>query len=120
MTEYPNRHDIEIIRGDNYELWVGLAAGWTDIEAAPGNYLGRMAFRLDQSDAASDLVSTTSDLVSGSDPNFPDLKYLLKFALTTAQTAALPSYDVVCYTEIRNVSGSVIRRLFDGRVRVRD
>jgi hypothetical protein len=116
------RHDISLVRGDTFTLFVGLSAGWEDISANPALWEGRLVFRLRQDDALPEIVAVTAvpEPVADPDPRFAGIDFLLNFSMTPVQTESLPAWPVVCFAEIRTLDGSQVRRLFEGNVRKRD
>jgi hypothetical protein len=114
------RHDLSIIRGDSFSLFVGLAAGWEDIAGDPSLYEGRLVFRERQDDSLPELLVITATPEPIDEHRFPQLDFMLDLSMTPDQTSSLPSFPVVCFCEIRLVAGGYVRRLFEGRVRQRD
>lgn len=114
------QHDLKIIRGDTLDLVVGLAQGWTHVDSNPAAYQGRLVFRQEQNDAMPELLVITASPEPSTDENFPDLLHILDLSMTPAQTAALPTYPIVCFCELRMLDGSFVRRLFSGNVIVED
>lgn len=108
--------DIKVIRGDTFELYTGLARGWGDVDADPGAYQGRLSFREMQDDGLPILMMATSPLIKAEDLRFPDMRYILHFTLPPEQTADLPPFSVVAFAELRTLTGSYVRRLFNARV----
>ncbi len=114
------RHDLSIIRGDSFSLFVGLASGWENIAENPSLYEGRLVFRERQDDSLPELLAITTTPQPIDEHRFPQLDFMLDLSMTPAQTSSLPTFPVVQYAEIRLVSGGYVRRLFEGRVRQRD
>lgn len=111
-------HDLEIIRGDSYELWVGLAQGWTFVD--PAAHEGRLVLRDAQSDYAPETLALVSELLPGEDERFPDLTHLLHFTATPDDTQALPDWRMACFCEVRSKDLTYVKRLFDAAVEIRD
>jgi hypothetical protein len=114
------RHDLSIIRGDTFNLHVGLASGWENIAQDPSLYEGRLVFRERQDDSLPELLAITTTPEPIDEHRFPQLDFMLDLSMTPAETESLPTYPVVCFCEIRLLDGSYVRRLFEGRVRQRD
>lgn len=108
--------DIKLTRGDSFELYTGLAHGWDNVEADPTAYQGRLAFREMQDDTLPILVASTSPLIAAEDLRFPDMRFVLHFTLTPTQTQSLPPFSLVAFAELRTLTGSYVRRLFNARV----
>lgn len=108
--------DICITRGDTYFLIIGLARNWEEVNASPALYEGRLVIREAQDDSLTPLLEVTADLEAGEDSRFPDMEYMVDLSLTPAQTQSLPTYNVVCFAEIRKKDLSYVKRLFNGRV----
>jgi hypothetical protein len=114
------RHDLSIIRGDSFSLFVGLAAGWENIAEDPALYEGRLVFRERQDDSLPEILAITTTPEPIDEYRFPQLDFMLDLSMTPAQTTSLPEYPMVCFCEIRTLDGLYVRRLFEGRVRRRD
>lgn len=114
------RHDLSIIRGDSFTLFVGLTAGWEDVGQNPALYQGRLVFRQMQDDSLPEILVITATPEPSDDHRFPELDFLLNLSMTPVQTESLPDYPVVCFCELRTLDGSHVRRLFEGNVRKRD
>lgn len=119
MSRSIARVDLDVIRGDTFELPFTLESGFEDVIANPSAYTVRMAVRSEQSDAVGDLVSVS--VVPILDTVVGGAEVIAKgtLTMTSAQTAALPDYDVVHYTELRGPS-SYVKRLFSGKVNIDD
>ncbi len=114
------RHDLRLVRGDSFSLFIGLASGWENIAQDPTLYEGRLVFRERQDDSLPELLVITTTPQPIDEHRFPQLDYLLDLSMTPDQTASLPEWPVVCFCEIRLVDGTYVRRLFEGQVRKRD
>jgi hypothetical protein len=116
-----NQHDIRLIRGDSYELWVGLAQGWDEIASDPAAYEGRLVLRQAHDDALTPDLALLSELQPGTDPRFPDMLYQLHFTASPAVTGALPAQSsLVYFCEVRSLDDDLVRRLFEGKAYLHD
>lgn len=114
------RHDLSIIRGDSFTLFVGLAHGWADVGEDPALYEGRLVFRERQDDSLPEILAIVTTPQPSDEWRFPQLNFLLDLSMTPAETTSLPDYPVVCFCELRTLDGQYVRRLFEGTVRKRD
>lgn len=117
MTSYIPTQELYLIRGDDFELQVELAAAYSEIGADPAGYQGRIVFRRLQSDDVPVLVAATVTPVAGA---AADVAATLTFGLTPEQTAALPPDDVYYLVEVRSTDLTQNERILEGKVRVRD
>lgn len=112
--------DISVVRGDTFDLLVTLNSAYEDVIAAPGSYELRIVFRDVQDDAIENALAHTASLSTYSDPLYPGAALLGDLTLSPAQTQTLPTYDHVYFVELRKPTGTEIRRLFEGKVKVKD
>ena len=120
MADCTETIDICITRGDTYNLVVGLADGWDEVNANPSVYSGRLVFRDAHDDGIAEMLTITSPTSAGTDVRFENTEFVFDFTALPAQTQSLPSYDIVCFCEIVDLSGTYVRRLFNGRVKIED
>jgi hypothetical protein len=112
--------DIEIIRGDDFEKAVGLGEGFADVVSNPTNYIASMCLRLDQSDSLPILLQLDAPAeLEVATPSCPARVYF-QFGATSAETTALPPYDLVHYVELIALDGPKRTRLFQGKVNIVD
>lgn len=114
------RHDLTIIRGDSKPLFVGLAGEWANVGDDPSLYEGRLVFRERQEDDLPEILVITATPEPNDDHRFAGLPFLLDLSMAPEETSSLPTWDVVCFCELRSLDGLFVRRLFEGRVRQRD
>ena len=110
-----------ITRGDIWALDVGLGPEWTEVEADPAGYIGKLVLREEQDDALPiDLeLTAVPQIVVNPTPN--SVKVYMEFTATSAMTQQLPWYDLVGYVEIAPLSDPAqSRRLFNMEVEVSD
>ncbi len=112
--------DTCLVRGDNYALDVGLSEGFEEVSANPELYEGRMVFRDEQDDALPDLLVLTSEVIPPTDPVPGMAAVEMFFRATPDQTQALPWYDIVHFVEVRALTGTEVKRLFQGKAKVND
>lgn len=117
-----SKRDIEIVRGDSFELDVALASGFDEVVSNSDVYTARLCMRLEQDDALPVLlqIEAAPELVLGAEETPPcswDTVYFT-FRADAAATAALPPYDLVYYAELVGPDGPM--RLFQGKVKITD
>jgi hypothetical protein len=115
-----SKFDIEIIRGDDFALDVYLAQGFEDVVAAPANYNARLALRLDQLDTLPIILSLDAPAELEPATDTCPARVYFHFSATTAQTGALPPYDLVHFVELLEPSVSSAKRLFQGKACISD
>lgn len=114
--------EIEIIRGDLFEMTVSVAPGFqADIAANPMAYQARLALRYRHDDALSDLLSLSAPIrIVDDEALFSHEVCRFTFSASPDQTQALPHMPLSALCEVRSGDGGFVRRLFDATVSVRD
>jgi len=117
-----NNYDIDITRGTNFDFDVALTAAYTEIIAAPASWQAKLVLRADQDDSLTPFLTLTAAPEILSAPLYGECPIIFRFSATNAQTQALPDYDIVHFVELWSVGlvPSVIKRLFQGKVRISD
>lgn len=116
------KRNIEIIRGDNFELDVALSEGYDEVLANSDVFLARLCIRLEQDDSLPILLAmeAPAELVLGAEevpPTNCDMAYFT-FKADPTTTAALPPYDLVYFVELTGPDTQM--RLFQGKVKITD
>lgn len=115
----PSIYDFGLVRGDSFELDVGLSIAFAEALIDPAQYEARMCFRMEQSDLLPNIFEMVSTLTPSEYPTELARVYAT-FTATPEQTGALPPYDLVHYVELRTIDGTSVVRLFQGKVKLTD
>ena len=108
--------DLCVIRGDAYELNVGLSGSFTEVLENPTAYIGRLVFREDQDDDLPHYLELTA--VPEVDLDLPpgEVNIYLNFAATAAETQSLPDWKYVAFCELTQSVNPQPQRLFNAEV----
>lgn len=117
-----SNRNIEIIRGDTFELDVALASGFDDVLDNSDVFTARMCLRLEQDDDLPILleIDAGAEIELGSEAVPPvncDRAYFT-FKAPPEVTAQLPPYDLVYFVELVGPDTKI--RLFQGKVTITD
>lgn len=114
-------HDICLIRGNSFAQDIALVSGFDEVIATPGEYEGKMYFRLEQDDALPVIVELTAAPEVGEEPSVHGRTVpaaLLSFTMTPAQTVQIPNYDIVYAITVRSAEGDFAKTVVQGKVKV--
>jgi hypothetical protein len=114
MTSCTSQYDFCITKGTDFSKDVALTASYQEVLDNPDDYQGVMVFRGFQDDAAP-VYLTLIAAINTTDTEAP---ILMSFIATPVQTALLPDWDIVSYTNLELKTATSKERLFNSDVEI--
>jgi len=118
-----NNYDICVIRGDTFDMDVGLTSSYQEVLDNPTDWEARMVFREYQDDDVTPYLTLIAQTEVNPDPLYDEPPIYYRFNATTTQTQSLPDWDHVYYVELVQIGPAVspiVTRLFQGSVDTHD
>jgi hypothetical protein len=115
--------DLCITRGDTWTFDVGLTAAWAEVLENPTSFVGNLVFREFQDDSLTPYLSLQATPEVNPDPAPGEIPIYLRFIADVSQTALLPDWDIVAYTELTDAVYAGLpntKRLFNSAVEIHD
>ena len=111
-----------LVRGDTWTLDVGLSSEYAEVLENPQDWAMVIVMRESQDDDVTPYLTLNSTYEVPVDPLLDEPPILYSFVATSAETQALPEWDIVGYCELVQINSTIVspivKRLFNMEIEV--